>query len=206
MAGALRAAHRLDILHRDVKPANILITDFGEPALSDFGIAHLTGAFETAAGTFTGSPAYNLPLDTQLVTVWRSTLVGSSQLSLAFHMSQTLKTDGRQGAVCAAMLAQASNVGVVVGFPQRLAWPTEELDHDPEFEPWCLRPARQRPITSTDTVRDSSGPTTLAGNSTTQINRWRSCAHGRDTKCHGALSSADTQVADRHHAAPMVAS
>ena len=61
MAGALETAHRLGILHRDVKPANILLTDYGEPALTDFGIAHITGGFETATGTFTGSPAFTAP-------------------------------------------------------------------------------------------------------------------------------------------------
>ncbi|MFC9550356.1 protein kinase [Rhodococcus sp. NPDC056960] len=61
MAGALETAHRFGIVHRDVTPGNILLTDYGEPALTDFGIAHITGGFQTAAGTFTGSPAFIAP-------------------------------------------------------------------------------------------------------------------------------------------------
>ncbi|PPJ23722.1 protein kinase [Nocardia nova] len=61
MAGALETAHRFGVLHRDVKPANILLTDYGQFALTDFGIAHIAGGFETATGTVTGSPAFTAP-------------------------------------------------------------------------------------------------------------------------------------------------
>jgi serine/threonine-protein kinase PknK len=61
LAGALEAAHRADILHRDVKPANILLTDYGEPQLTDFGIARVLGSFQTGTGLITGSPAYTAP-------------------------------------------------------------------------------------------------------------------------------------------------
>jgi serine/threonine protein kinase len=41
IAGALETAHRGGVLHRDVRTENILMTSFGEPALSDFGVATL---------------------------------------------------------------------------------------------------------------------------------------------------------------------
>ncbi|WP_261562753.1 serine/threonine-protein kinase, partial [Frankia tisae] len=41
IADALHAAHSLQILHRDVKPGNIMLSDRGDPVLSDFGIATL---------------------------------------------------------------------------------------------------------------------------------------------------------------------
>ncbi|MBP1819507.1 protein kinase [Mycobacterium sp. OAE908] len=61
VAGALETAHRRGTIHRDVKPANILLTEYGEPQLTDFGIARVMGGFETADGAVMGSPAYTAP-------------------------------------------------------------------------------------------------------------------------------------------------
>ncbi len=61
LSGALETAHRAGVLHRDVKPPNVLLTDYGEPQLSDFGIARIVGSRETAANILVGSPSYTAP-------------------------------------------------------------------------------------------------------------------------------------------------
>lgn len=61
LAGALETPHRAGTLHRDIKPGNILLTEYGEPQLTDFGIARIAGGFETGADMVTGSPAFTAP-------------------------------------------------------------------------------------------------------------------------------------------------
>ncbi|WP_406235447.1 protein kinase domain-containing protein [Nocardia sp. NBC_01009] len=61
LAGAIESAHRAHILHRDVKPANVLLSGYGEPQLTDFGIARIPGGFQTSSSLITGSPAFTAP-------------------------------------------------------------------------------------------------------------------------------------------------
>ncbi len=62
VADALEAAHRAGIVHRDVKPGNVMVAEDGGVKLTDFGVASLRGDPQlTATGLVIGSPAYMAP-------------------------------------------------------------------------------------------------------------------------------------------------
>jgi serine/threonine protein kinase len=61
VALALRASHAAGVLHRDVKPDNVLIDRQGRFVLGDFGIARLDDGTRSATGSFVGTYAYSAP-------------------------------------------------------------------------------------------------------------------------------------------------
>jgi hypothetical protein len=61
VADALDMAQQHDIVHRDVKPANIMVDNAGRVKLTDFGVAYVPASTITGNGTALGSPRYMSP-------------------------------------------------------------------------------------------------------------------------------------------------
>ena len=121
IASAVEMAHRFNVLHRDIKPANILFTEYGRPALTDFGISVTTESASQGQGvgmSVPWSPPEQLTSGQQMgpasdvyslaATLW-TTLTGRSPFELPegpndpFSMSKRVKSQPvpalqRQGA------------------------------------------------------------------------------------------------------------
>jgi hypothetical protein len=61
VADALHHAHQFSIVHRDVKPANVVVSGSGRAKLTDFGVAYVPASDVTQHGSALGSPRYMAP-------------------------------------------------------------------------------------------------------------------------------------------------
>ncbi len=106
MASALAHAHAAGVIHRDVKPANILEAAPGKWKLADFGIAHVPDSSLTITGQFLGSPAFAAP-----EALGRGTITEASDvygLGATLHAALTGQPPfGPDGILSAAALSSA---------------------------------------------------------------------------------------------------
>ncbi len=111
IAEGLTAAHAVGVVHRDLKPDNILIEDGGRVVLTDFGVARAMEATDvraTGAGGIVGTPAYMAPEQVESTTIDARTDVYALGVVLFEMLSGELPFEGETAlAIAAARLFRA---------------------------------------------------------------------------------------------------
>lgn len=136
LAEAVQAAHAAGVLHRDLKPQNILVRPDGSPVLLDFGLSALeTGASLTQTGDFLGTPRYMAPEQAEGASADARTDVHALGLVL-YELITGLPA--REGGSRESLFAAARS--------GRLALPSHHVpDLAPELEAVILRAAARNP-------------------------------------------------------------
>jgi eukaryotic-like serine/threonine-protein kinase len=162
MAGALTAAHGKNVLHRDVKPANVIIDPSGSPHLIDFGIARTKGDKTlTATGMMVGTPDYLAPETAN----GAAATPASDAWQLAATVSFTLTGHPPRGVRDSAMAAlmAAAKAEPLSRLPQRSAHArllAASLDTDPSRRPTLAAIAREMQTWLSHHGQVAEGPVT----------------------------------------------
>ncbi len=141
MAKALQAAHEKDIVHRDVKSANVMVTTEGQVKVMDFGLALLGGSRGlTKSGTTLGTPAYMSPEQTLGQKVDHRSDIWSLGVVLYEMVSGQLPFKGELEAALAYSIVNeepAPLTGLRTGVPlalDRIVGKTLEKDPDDRYQ------------------------------------------------------------------------
>lgn len=137
LAGALDAAHQQGVMHRDVKPANVVVDPAGRAHLIDFGIARTSGdATMTQAGFVLGTPDFLAP---EIACGERATAASDAwQLAAAVSYALTGSPPRGQHADAVSGLRAAAAGAPMTHLPPRtahLALLRAALDNDPSRRP-----------------------------------------------------------------------
>ncbi len=156
LASALAAVHAAGVVHRDVKPANIMRTAGGEVILTDFGIAQVEGGVDlTRTGTVVGSIPYLSPeratgaRPTPAADLWALGLVLYEALE-GVHPYRRQSTQGTLAAILQDPVPAPRRAGALTGPVTAL------LERDPARRPTAAQALElfaPEPVAPTATVR-----------------------------------------------------
>jgi serine/threonine protein kinase len=132
LADALDHVHGHGIVHRDVKPGNVLLDGLARPHLADFGLAHLLGGLHlTGTGQVMGTAAYLAPEQVRGADVTPATDVYALGLVLLECLTGRREFDGRRAEAALARLHRPPQVpdGLPYDLTRTLALMTSLVPH-----------------------------------------------------------------------------
>ncbi|HWE90237.1 MAG TPA: serine/threonine-protein kinase [Pseudonocardiaceae bacterium] len=162
MAGALAAAHENGVLHRDVKPSNVILDPSAAPHLLDFGIARSSGDMTlTASGMLVGTPDYLAPETAKTGVSTPSSDTWQLAATVSFALTGTPPRGSKDNVLAA--LAAAARADQCERLPAHSAHRdllTAALDPDPARRPTLTAVQRQLSGWLTSSGHPAEGPVT----------------------------------------------